>query len=491
MGKVTGFLELPRESARKKPANERILDYREYTQPLEEPQARQQAARCMDCGVPFCHSGCPLGNVIPDFNDLLYRGHWRLAAERLLATNNFPEFTGRLCPAPCEEACVLGINADPVAIEEIEKTLIERAFAEGWISPKPPKTRTGKQVAIIGSGPAGLACAQQLNRAGHIVTVYERAERIGGLLRYGIPDFKLEKSVVERRVNLLRQEGIRFVTGVSVGSDLGRAQLQAEYDAVVFCGGATRPRELPVPGSDCPDVVQAMRFLPQQNRRVAGDPETGSGQPVSATGKQVIVIGGGDTGSDCIGTAVRQGAASVLNFELLPMPPSARPAAQPWPYWPMKLRSTASHEEAGNRREFAIMTQRFETDADGRLLALHTVEVAMRPDPLTGAPKLTEIQGTEKIWPCDLAILALGFLGPETGSVVHQYDCALDARGNVKTERFMSSTPGFFAAGDAQRGQSLIVWAISDGRECAREVDLWLMGESRLPSKGAGDLPRI
>ena len=491
MGKVTGFLELERETARKKPAAERIRDYREYTQPLEEPQAKQQAARCMDCGVPFCHSGCPLGNVIPDFNDLLYRGHWKLAAERLLATNNFPEFTGRLCPAPCEEACVLGINAAPVAIEEIEKTLIERAFAEGWIGPRPPKTRTGKQVAIIGSGPAGLACAQQLNRAGHIVTVYERAERIGGLLRYGIPDFKLEKSVVDRRVNLLRQEGIRFVTGVAAGGGLSRAQLDAEYDAVVFCGGATRPRELPVPGNDCPDVVQAMHFLPQQNRRVAGDETVAGDAPVLATGKQVIVIGGGDTGSDCIGTAVRQGAASVLNFELLPMPPATRPAAQPWPYWPMKLRSTASHEEAGNRREFAIMTRRFETDVEGRLRALHTIEVAMRPDPVTGAPKLTEIPGTEKIWPCDLAILALGFLGPETGSVVAEYGCELDARGNVKTERFMSSTPGFFAAGDAQRGQSLIVWAISDGRECAREVDLWLMGESRLPSKGGSDLPRI
>ena len=490
MGKVTGFLELPRETAKKKPANERVLDYREYTQPLEEPQAKQQAARCMDCGVPFCHTGCPLGNVIPDFNDLLYRGHWKLAAERLLATNNFPEFTGRLCPAPCEEACVLGINADPVAIEEIEKTLIERAFAEGWISPKPPKTRSGKHVAIIGSGPSGLACAQQLNRAGHIVTVYERADRIGGLLRYGIPDFKMEKRIIDRRVNILRQEGIRFITGVAVGTDITREQLDAEYQAVVFCGGATRPRDLPTDGRLIDGVVQAMHFLPQQNRRVAGDSESDITAPVLATGKHVIVIGGGDTGSDCIGTSVRQGAASVVNFELLPMPGLQRSAEQPWPYWPMKLRTTTSHEEAGNRREFAILTKSFESE-QGRLKALHTVNVEMQRDAVSNALSLKEIEGTEQTWPCDLAILALGFLGPETDSIVAQYGCELDARDNVKTERFMSSTPGLFSAGDAQRGQSLIVWAISDGRECAREVDLWLMGESKLPSKGGTDLPRI
>ena len=490
MGKVTGFLELPRETAKKKPANERILDYREYTQPLEEPQAKQQAARCMDCGVPFCHTGCPLGNVIPDFNDLLYRGHWKLAAERLLATNNFPEFTGRLCPAPCEEACVLGINADPVAIEEIEKTLIERAFAEGWITPKPPKTRSGKHVAIIGSGPSGLACAQQLNRAGHIVTVYERADRVGGLLRYGIPDFKMEKRIIDRRVNLLRQEGIRFITGVAVGTEVTREQLDAEYQAVVFCGGATRPRDLPADGRLTEGVVQAMHFLPQQNRRVAGDAETELEQPILATGKHVIVIGGGDTGSDCIGTSVRQGAASVVNFELLPMPSLKRPANQPWPYWPMKLRTTTSHEEAGNKRKFAILTKSFESE-NGRLKALHTVNVEMLRDAVSNAMTLKEIAGTEKTWPCDLAILALGFLGPETDSVVAQYGCELDARGNVKTQDFMSSTPGFFSAGDAQRGQSLIVWAISDGRESARAVDTWLMGESRLPTKGGTDLPRI
>ena len=488
MGKVTGFLEFERETAGSKPVAERITNYREYQRPMPEAQSRQQAARCMDCGVPFCHTGCPLGNRIPDFNDLVYRGQWRQAAQALHSTNNFPEFTGRLCPAPCEEACVLGINAQPVAIEALEKSIVERAFAEGWIKPEPPTQRSGKKVAVIGSGPSGLAAAQQLNRAGHWVTVFERSNRIGGLLRYGIPDFKLEKNLIDRRIELLCQEGIVFKTDTAVGRDIDKAQLQAEFDAVVFCGGATRPRGLQVPGSDSSGVVQAMPFLAQQNRRVAGDSE--NPQTLMATGKHVIVIGGGDTGSDCIGTSVRQGAASVINFELLPMPSAKRPANQPWPYWPMRLRTSASHEEAGNRRAFAIMTQAFETE-NGVLKALRTVQVKTVRDPETHAMRLEQIAGTEQRWPCDLAILALGFLGPETDSIVAQYDCDLDARGNVKTDNYMSTVPGFFSAGDAQRGQSLIVWAISDGRECARAVDVWLTGDSLLPSKGGHDLPRI
>ncbi len=490
MGKVTGFLELERETAKKKSVAERIQSYAEYTLPMPEVSVKQQAARCMDCGVPFCHTGCPLGNNIPDFNDLVYRGQWQQAAQRLHSTNNFPEFTGRLCPAPCEEACVLGINADPVAIEEIEKNIVERAFAEGWITPIAPLLRTGKKIAVIGSGPSGLAAAQQLNRAGHLVTVFERADRIGGLLRYGIPDFKMEKTVIDRRVNILQQEGIVFKTKVSIGVDISREQLDAEFDAVVFCGGSSIARDLPAPGRDISGVVQAMHFLPQQNRRVAGDLDSEIADSILATNKHVIVIGGGDTGSDCIGTSVRQGALSVTNFELLPMPTLKRPSNQPWPYWPMKLRTTTSHEEAGNKREFAILTKSFEAE-NGQLKALHTVEVELIRDPVNNTMSTKEMAGTEKTWPCDLAILALGFTGPETSGIVQQYGCELDARSNVKTQNFMSSAPGFFSAGDAQRGQSLIVWAISDGRECARAVDTWLMGESNLPTKGGTDLPRV
>ena len=491
MGNVTGFLETSRELPRKRPPSDRVRDYREYHLPMPEDKVRQQAGRCMDCGVPFCHTGCPLGNIIPDFNDLVYRGRWKDAAERLHATNNFPEFTGRLCPAPCEEACVLGLTDPPVTIEEVEKNIVERAFAEGWVRPEHPERRTGKKVAIIGSGPAGLAAAQQLNRAGHLVTVFERADRIGGLLRYGIPDFKMEKAVIDRRVNTLKQEGIIFKTGVNVGVTVKREDLDREFDAVIFCGGATRPRDLAAEGRDLDGVVQAMDFLPQQNKRVAGDPEDRiSSKPLLATGKNVIVIGGGDTGSDCIGTSMRQGAKSVVNFELLSMPPVGRPENQPWPFWPMKFRTTTSHEEAGNKREFSILTKRFE-GKDGKLTKLHTTEIEFVRDPKTGAQSIKELPGTEREWNCDLAILALGFLGPETHSIVKQYGCELDGRGNVKLSDWMSSTPGFFAAGDAQRGQSLIVWAISDGRECARAVDLWLMGHSELPTKSGADLPRV
>ncbi len=490
MGKITGFLERERETAKKKPIEERILSYTEYSLPMSEPTVKQQAARCMDCGVPFCHTGCPLGNIIPDFNDLVYHGKWQLASQSLHSTNNFPEFTGRLCPAPCEEACVLGINADPVSIEEIEKNIVENAFAEGWISAELPAHRSNKRIAVIGSGPAGLAAAQQLNRAGHWVTVFERSDRIGGLLRYGIPDFKMEKWVIDRRINILKQEGIEFKTNTAVGIDIDKTHLDAEFDAVVFCGGSTIARDLPAPGRELSGVVQAMQFLPQQNRRVAGDGDSSIPNPILATGKHVIVIGGGDTGSDCIGTSVRQGALSVTNFELLAMPSLKRSTSQPWPYWPMKLRTTTSHEEAGNLREFSILTKSFEAE-NGRLKALYTVEVELVRDTLTNALSTKEIAGSEKTWRCDLAILALGFTGPETNGIVQQYGCELDARGNVKTQNFMSSTPGFFSAGDAQRGQSLIVWAISDGRECARAVDTWLMGESLLPTKGGTDLPRV
>ncbi|MFO1489738.1 MAG: glutamate synthase subunit beta [Kiritimatiellia bacterium] len=385
MGNVTGFLETSRELPKKRPASSRVRDYKEYHLPMPEEKVRAQAGRCMDCGVPFCHTGCPLGNIIPDWNDLVYRGRWKDAITRLHATNNFPEFTGRLCPAPCEEACVLGLTDPPVTIEEVEKSIIERAFAEGWVKPEHPERRTGKKIAIIGSGPAGLAAAQQLNRAGHLVTVFERADRVGGrLLRYGIPDFKMEKSVIDRRVGILKQEGIIFKTGVNVGVTVKREDLDREFDAVVFCGGATRPRDLSVEGRELDGVVQAMDFLPQQNKRNAGDPETAtSPKPILATGKHVIVIGGGDTGSDCIGTSARQGALSVTNFELMPMPPVGRPENQPWPYWPMKFRTTTSHEEAGNKREFSILTKKF-GGADGKLSRLHTVEIEIVRDK-TGA----------------------------------------------------------------------------------------------------------
>jgi len=487
MGNITGFLEHDRELPNKRPVDERIGDYKELYLPFPEEKIKAQAGRCMDCGVPFCHTGCPLGNIIPDWNDLVYRGQWESAIKRLHSTNNFPEFTGRLCPAPCEEACVLNINEPPVTIEEIEKSIVERAFEEGWITPQPPETRTGKKVAVIGSGPAGLACAQQLNRAGHTVTVLERADRIGGLLRYGIPDFKMEKWVIDRRLTILEDEGILFQTSVSVGHDVTKDDLERDYDAVVFCGGSTKPRPLPIEGADLDGVIQAMSFLPQQNKRVAGDDNVEAnygGVPLRADGKNVIVIGGGDTGSDCIGTSIRHGATTVTNFELMPEPPQGRPENQPWPYWPMRMRESSSHKE-GCEREFAVLTKSFNGDADGKLKSVSTVEIEWKDR------KFEEIAGTEKDWPCEMAILALGFIHPETDSIVAQYGCELDGRGNVKVENWESSVDGFFAAGDAQRGQSLIVWAIADGRECARAVDIKLMGSTELPTKDGSDLPRV
>mgnify|MGYP001313679410 CR=1 FL=1 len=487
MGKPTGFKEFTRELPHKVAVAERLKYYREFYEPFPEEKVKKQAARCMDCGVPFCHTGCPLGNIIPDWNDLVYRGRWRDAIDRLHATNNFPEFTGRLCPAPCEEACVLGINEPPVTIEQIEKEIIERAFAEGWVKPEPPEIRTGKKIAVIGSGPAGLACAQQLNRAGHTVTVFERETRIGGLLRYGIPDFKMEKSVIDRRLKIMEAEGITFKTGVNIGTDITGEQLKKDFDAVVLAIGATRGRDLNAPGRELKGIHLAMEFLPQQNKVVAGDTIPGQ---IMATGKHVIVIGGGDTGSDCIGTSNRHGAASVTNFELLPMPPKDRPASQPWPYYPMKLRTSTSHDE-GCERVFAVSTKEF-IGKDGKLTHLKTVNVRFAPSPNGGPPKLEEVPGSEKIWPADLVLLAMGFTGPETDGVVKQLGCELDNRGNVKADaNYATTVPGVFTAGDARRGQSLIVWAISEGREAARGVDTWLMGHSLLPTKVGHDLPRV
>lgn len=442
----------------------------------------------MDCGIPFCHSGCPLGNLIPDFNDAVYRGKWEKAAKILHATNNYPEFTGRLCPAPCEEACVLGINEDPVTIENIEKNIVETAFANGWIKPEPPKERTGKKIAVIGSGPSGLAAAQQLNRAGHLVTVFERDEKPGGLLRYGIPDFKMEKSVIDRRLEILKEEGIDFQCGVHVGVDVKADQLKNEYDALVLCGGATVRRNLPIKGADLKGVVQAMDFLGQNNRRVDGLKY--QGEDILATDKNVIVIGGGDTGSDCIGTSIRHGALSVTNFEIMSKGTPERPEGQPWPFWPMRLRTSSSHKE-GAERYFSISTKEFVGDKDGNLTGLITTEVEWIKEP-GKRPILKEVEGTEKEWKCELALLALGFTGSEM-TIAEQLGLEADPRTNIKASEkdYMSNIPGIFVAGDQRRGQSLIVWAISEGRQAAYHVDTYLMGESELPLKGPGDLPRV
>ena len=488
MGKITGFLEFDRKIEEYAPVDKRVKNYKEFTIPLKESQLKEQGARCMDCGIPFCHSGCPLGNLIPDFNDAVYRGKWEKAAEILHATNNFPEFTGRLCPAPCEEACVLGINEDPVTIENIEKNIVETAFSNGWIKPKPPKKRTGKKIAIIGSGPSGLASAQQLNRAGHLVTVYERDEKPGGLLRYGIPDFKMEKKVIDRRLEVLKEEGIEFKCGVHIGVDIEADQLKNDFDALVLCGGATVRRNLPIEGADLKGVVQAMDFLGQNNRRVDGIKDLG--EEILATGKNVIVIGGGDTGSDCIGTSIRHGAKSVSNFEIMPMATTERPEDQPWPFWPMRLRTSSSHKE-GAERFFSISTKKFIGDKEGNLKGLITTEVEWIKEP-GKRPMLKEVAGTEKEWKSDLALLALGFTGSEM-TIAEQLGLEADQRTNIKASEndYMTNVPGVFVAGDQRRGQSLIVWAIAEGRQAAFHVDTYLMGESQLPLKGDGDLPRI
>jgi glutamate synthase (NADPH/NADH) small chain len=433
----------------------------------------------MDCGVPFCHQGCPLGNLIPDWNDLVYRNRWHAAIDRLHATNNFPEFTGRLCPAPCEGSCVLGINDDPVTIKSVEVSIVERAFKEGWIQAKPPAVRTGRRVAVVGSGPAGLAAADQLNRAGHTVTVFERADRIGGLLRYGIPEFKLEKRILDRRLRLMEQEGVIFRAGVNVGVDVTAAELRGQFDAVVLCGGATAPRDLPIPGRDLEGIHFAVDYLTQQNRRCEGD-EIPAADLISAEGKHVIIIGGGDTGADCLGTTHRQGAASVLQFELLARPPETRAADNPWPLWPTIFRTSSAHEEGGDRL-YSVSTQEFVANGEGRVTALKAVRGEMLRD--GGRLRFVARPGSEFEVKADLVLLAMGFVGPERGTLLGDLGVRMTERGTVwRDENWMTSEPGVFAAGDLQRGQSLIVWAIADGRSAARGVDAYLTGASQLPA---------
>ena len=488
MGKLRGFMEYDRIKESTVDPKERVKNYNEFTLEPENEKLQEQGGRCMDCGVPFCHSGCPLGNLIPDFNDAVYKNEWERALGILHSTNNFPEFTGRLCPAPCEAACVLGIINPPVSIELIEKYIVERGFAEGWIKPQPPTNRTDKTVAIIGSGPAGLAAAQQLNRAGHLVTVFERDNKIGGLLRYGIPDFKMEKKIIDRRLEILEAEGITFKCNVEVGKTITAETLEEEFDIVLIATGATIKRELPIPGADLDGVVQAMDFLPHNNKAVDGqhqrDPK------LFAKNRDVIVIGGGDTGSDCIGTSNRHGAKSVTNFEIMPKPAESRTEDHPWPYWPFVLKTSSSHEE-GIHREWSILTKEFVGDKNGKLKGLKTVEVNWKKIP-GERPKLIEKKGSEKEWPCDLALLALGFTGPEK-SLPEQFGVSFDERGNVKGEnQYQTEKDHIFTAGDARRGQSLIVWAISEGREAAHQIDTYLMGSSTLPQKNiAGDLAAV
>ncbi|HMV52445.1 MAG TPA: glutamate synthase subunit beta [Rhodocyclaceae bacterium] len=487
MGKVTGFLEYDRLEEGYEPVEKRLKNYREFVIGLKEDEAKIQGARCMDCGTPFCNNGCPVNNIIPDFNDLVYRGDWRNAIAVLHSTNNFPEFTGRICPAPCEAACTLNVNDDPVGIKSIEHAIIDRAWAEGWVVAQPPKSKTGKKVAVVGSGPAGLAAAQQLARAGHDVTVFEKNDRVGGLLRYGIPDFKMEKSLIDRRAGQLEAEGVVFRTGVLIGAlpkdskvanwskeTLGAEQLLKDFDAVLLAGGAEQPRDLPAPGRDLDGIHFAMEFLPQQNKVNAGDKLKGQ---IMATGKHVIVIGGGDTGSDCVGTSNRHGAASVTQFELLPMPPEHEDKALTWPYWPYKLRTSSSHDE-GCEREFAISTKEF-IGEKGKVTAIKTVRVEFKDG------KMVEVPGSEQVLKADLVLLAMGFISP-VAAVIDAFGADKDARGNAKAGTdiaggYRSSVDKVFAAGDMRRGQSLVVWAIREGRQAARAIDEYLMGSTTLP----------
>ena len=471
MGKVTGFLEIPSRDRSPRPPAERVQHFREFVEPLPDDELRRQGARCMDCGIPFCHTGCPVNNIIPDWNDLVYRGQWREAAAVLHSTNNFPEFTGRICPAPCEAACTLNIIEDPVTIKTIECAIVDRAWAEGWVVPDPPQHRTGKTVAVIGSGPAGLACAQQLARAGHAVTLFEKRAKAGGLLRYGIPDFKMEKHYIDRRVAQMEAEGVTFRTGVHVGKDVAVADLVRDFDTVVLSGGSEKPRDLEVPGRDLDGVHFAMDFLPQQNRRVSGEP-LGTNREILAGGKHVVVIGGGDTGSDCIGTSFRQHAASVTQLEILPRPPDHENKSLTWPDWPLKLRTSSSQAE-GAGRDWSVATERFE-GKDGKVTALHLVRLT---------PKLERIEGSEFALPADLVLLAMGFVHPVHEGMLDDLGIAYDRRGNVEadTDSYATSLPKVFSSGDMRRGQSLVVWAIREGRQCARAVDKFLMGTTDLP----------
>ena len=463
MGKLRGFLEHQRIKPASRPTTERVRDYREFVLPLAEAPLREQGARCMDCGIPFCHDGCPLGNLIPDWNDHVYRGRWEGALQALHATNNFPEVTGRVCPAPCEASCVLNLENSPVTIKTIERSIIDRAFEMGLVQPRPATIRTGRRIAVVGSGPAGLAAAQQLSRKGHEVTVLEKSDRVGGLLRYGIPDFKLEKIVIDRRLEQMSAEGVTFKTGVHCGVDVTGEELRMQYDAVVLAGGAMRPRDLTVPGRELDGVHFAMEFLMQQNRRVAGETVEHS---ILATGKRVVILGGGDTGSDCVGTSLRQGAAHVLSLEILPRPPDERAAANPWPQWPLIYRTSSSHEEGGER-DFAVMTKRVLGDEHGRVRALEAVRVDL------AGGKIAPREGSEFEIPCELVLLAMGFVGPVKEGLLDQLGVALDGRGNVATRQSRTSVPGVFAAGDMARGQSLVVWAIAEGRRAAAAVDAW------------------
>jgi glutamate synthase (NADPH) small chain len=476
MGKTTGFMEYSRESATRRPVAERVNDWFEIYQDFPEESLRKQGARCMDCGVPFCQTGCPVNNLIPDWNDLVYRGRWREALRHLHATNNFPEFTGRICPAPCEASCVLGITQPPVAIKQNEKNIVERGFLEGWIRPEPARVRTGKQVAIVGSGPAGLAAAQQLCRAGHGVVVYEKADRVGGLLRYGIPHFKLEKHIIDRRIEQMMAEGVKFVTNAAVGTTIAVEDLREEFDAIVLAGGAEQPRDLKVPGRELRGIHFAMEFLPQQNKRCLGD-EVDPSIEILATGKRAVIIGGGDTGADCLGTCHRQKPVSVQQFEIMPKPPDERSPLTPWPLWPMQLRTEAAHEEGGIR-DWSLATTKFTGDENGNVKQLHAIRVGP-------PPKFEPIPGTEFTLEVDLVLIAMGFLGPVRNGMIEQLGVQLDNRGNVATDQnHMSSVPGVFAAGDMRRGQSLVVWAISEGRKTAACVDAYLQAVAdRSPSQ--------